>query len=173
MVGLDFNCSCLILLSCSSRDAYNSGEILTLQRFFGFLALNRPAQAELGNVRLSLHTNMNPITSHATMFCRESQRDQRITPAANVASDDVQVAAILTSLSTIAEKEIFSGSASGRTEAHHHPKKQHPWRVISRLNLIFRVVVSRRSSIAPELSRSTPTPSLRQTCPTFLPRRIL
>ena len=70
----------------------------------------------------------NPITSYATMFCREPQRDQRIVPAAtaNVASDDVQVAAILTSLSTIAEKEFFSASASNRTEAHHQPKKQHP-----------------------------------------------
>ena len=124
-----WNATGCILLSCSSRDAYNSGEILTLQRFFGFSLNHPPAQAELGNVRLSLRTNMNktnPIASYANMFCREPQRDQRIVPAANVASDDVQVAAILTSLSTIAEKEFFSGTSSGRTEAYHQPKKQHP-----------------------------------------------
>mmetsp|Transcript_29832 Transcript_29832/g.87040 ORF Transcript_29832/g.87040 Transcript_29832/m.87040 type:complete len:369 (-) Transcript_29832:1231-2337(-) len=71
---------------------------------------------------------MNPITSYATMLRQEPRRGQRIVPGATVAaSDDAQVAAILlTSLSTIAEREVFSGAANGRTEAHHQPKKQHP-----------------------------------------------
>ena len=68
---------------------------------------------------------MNPITSYSTMFRHESKRGQLVTGAAPNANDDAQVAAILTSLSTIAEKE-FSSDSTGRIVPRQPKKHQHP-----------------------------------------------
>ena len=57
------------------------------------------------------------------MLRREPHRGQQINSAAPMANDDAQVAAILTSLSTIAEKE-FSSDSTGRIVPR-QPKKKH------------------------------------------------
>lgn len=60
------------------------------------------------------------------MLRHEPHRGQHITADAPVANDDAQVAAILTNLSTIAEKEFFS-DPTGRIGVPRQPKKhQHP-----------------------------------------------
>lgn len=59
------------------------------------------------------------------MLRHDSQRGQQITAAAPIANDDAQVAAILTNLSTIAEKEFGSGT-NGRIVPRQSKKHQHP-----------------------------------------------
>jgi len=66
---------------------------------------------------------MNSITSYATMLRHESQKNASM--VAPIANDEAQVAAILTNLSTIAEKEFYS-RPNGRTETHQLKKHHHP-----------------------------------------------
>lgn len=59
------------------------------------------------------------------MLRHEPHKDQLVTGAAPIANDDAQVAAILTNLSTIAEKE-FSSDSTGRIVPRQPKKHQHP-----------------------------------------------
>ena len=68
---------------------------------------------------------MNPITSYAAMLRHEPHRGQHIAATAPMANDDAQVAAILSNLSTIAEKE-FGPGANSRILPRQPKKHQHP-----------------------------------------------